>query len=936
MRVRLVKLSVKALVVLLLVCFLGTADAAKRVTGTLVLKNGLAVLLEHDPDVHRSAAALAVGAGTLYDPPAKMGLAHYLEHMLFLGTKKYPEVESFKKYLSEHSGAANAYTADVTTNYFFQTAHEGFEGALDRFSGFFTEPLLDKKYAEREVNAVSSEHDKNILNDAWRTHYVEDQISEPGHPIRKFGTGNAETLAGDNQSALLDFYKKYYSATNMKLAILSNKSLKEQELLVRKYFDAIPSFPVQHPAIDSSFRKPLHDKYRFLKTKTIKDVRELSLSFPTIRLKDHQESKPGSIVAFLIGYEGEGSLLSQLKKEGLALGLSAGASFGHPNINLFHIGISLTADGVVKYERVLDLVFSYIQMLKERGIAEYTFKENQAMAQTDFYWKDPDEGMGHVSSKAALMFNFDIKDVETLPYLYRKYDPLAYKAVLDTLNPENMLVNLQTNTVKTDQKARFYDTEYSIAEVGGSSFDRLHHPRIEKELTYPEQNKFIPYNLAVEKEYPHLVRNDDIAKIWFKYDNRFKQPKIVMQLRIETPLSYDTVAHSALGMLYNAAVLEGINEAVYPIQMAGLSYGLSMVKEGMVLTVGGYSERISDLVHLVAHNLVSPKIDEQKFKNLKEAILHGLENKKLNQAYGRASYYSSLFWLQKQYEDEELINAIKLLTFKDLRQYEGKLYEKVFITGMVYGNWTEEKIQESVHILLDELKSRPLPENERFKQVITKLEPGQKVLFSKKVEDKNNALLYTLQAGPRDFKRGANILLTSSLIEADFFTQIRTNQQLGYVVISHPERIEDRLFLKFAIQSATYSPFEIRRRLEGWFDTIKELLANMSDEEFEKHRDGIIVSLEKEGDSIAEVARDLYYLATEEKGDFKRKMKLIDAVKNTSKKDVQAFALELLKDPGTPRSIMLIRSKSNEEPVQADVLTETSQLNELKTKNKTQ
>ena len=93
------------------------AVADDRQTKTMVLDNGLAVFMVHDPDVHRSAAALSVGVGQLHDPKDKMGLAHYLEHMLFLGTKKFPEAGSYKKYLNENSGASNAYTAASTTNY---------------------------------------------------------------------------------------------------------------------------------------------------------------------------------------------------------------------------------------------------------------------------------------------------------------------------------------------------------------------------------------------------------------------------------------------------------------------------------------------------------------------------------------------------------------------------------------------------------------------------------------------------------------------------------------------------------------------------------------------------------------------------------------------------------------------------------------------------
>ena len=107
------------LAVLFLVLLVATVEAVKgdkRVTKTLTLENGLAVFLVSDPDVHRSAAALSVGVGHLYDPEDKQGLAHYLEHMLFLGTKKYPEVGSYQKYLDEHSGGSNAYTCGNITN----------------------------------------------------------------------------------------------------------------------------------------------------------------------------------------------------------------------------------------------------------------------------------------------------------------------------------------------------------------------------------------------------------------------------------------------------------------------------------------------------------------------------------------------------------------------------------------------------------------------------------------------------------------------------------------------------------------------------------------------------------------------------------------------------------------------------------------------------
>ena len=401
------------LVALFLFLFVATAEGVKgdkRVIKTLKLENGLAVFLVSDPDVHRSAAALSVGVGHLYDPEEKQGLAHYLEHMLFLGTEKYPEVGSYQKYLDEHSGGSNAYTSGNITNYFFQVSHDGFNEALDRFSDFFKAPLFDKTYAKREVNAVNNEHEKNKLNDGWRGNFVANRMAEPGHPLTKFGTGNKDTLAGDNRQALLNFYEKYYAASNMKLALISNAPLEILTKKAKKYFSEIEDRAVTVPEVSSDFRKPLKNGYRLLKIKTIKDVRSLEIDFPTIHLLDHKESKPASIVGSVLGYEGKGSLLSKLKEEGLVLGLSAGGGTGHPNINSFGISISLTQKGLKEYERILEMVFSYIQMVKDHGIKKYTFDQTQAMAQINFDWKNPDEGMGFIASKAALMHDYKIDE----------------------------------------------------------------------------------------------------------------------------------------------------------------------------------------------------------------------------------------------------------------------------------------------------------------------------------------------------------------------------------------------------------------------------------------------------------------------------------------------------------------------------------------------
>jgi hypothetical protein len=134
----------------------------------LWLHNKLRCVLISDSRADKAAAAACVAAGHFSDPSTLPGLAHFTEHMCFLGTSKYPEEGSYKSYLTSHGGSCNASTAMETTTYHFALAHEHLDGALDRFAQFFIAPLFTPSATLRELNAVNAEHSKNLQTDARR------------------------------------------------------------------------------------------------------------------------------------------------------------------------------------------------------------------------------------------------------------------------------------------------------------------------------------------------------------------------------------------------------------------------------------------------------------------------------------------------------------------------------------------------------------------------------------------------------------------------------------------------------------------------------------------------------------------------------------------------------------------------------------------------
>ena len=109
---------------------------------SLVLPNKLKVLLVSDPDSDKAAAAMDVYVGSASNPEDRQGLAHFLEHMLFLGTKKYPKAGEYQEYINAHGGSNNAFTSFQHTNYFFDIDPNFLNSALDRFAQFFVAPLF--------------------------------------------------------------------------------------------------------------------------------------------------------------------------------------------------------------------------------------------------------------------------------------------------------------------------------------------------------------------------------------------------------------------------------------------------------------------------------------------------------------------------------------------------------------------------------------------------------------------------------------------------------------------------------------------------------------------------------------------------------------------------------------------------------------------------
>jgi len=568
----------------------------------LTLPNKMEVLLISDPKTVKAAASLDVGVGSGNNPEGRAGLAHFLEHMLFLGTDKYPDPAEYEEYITEHGGTRNAYTSFENTNYFFDVNAAYLPEALDRFAQFFIAPRFDDAYVDREKKAVEAEFQMGLKSDPRRGLDVLQAVMNPAHPYSQFTVGSLDTLADRDDSRVRDelirFYKANYSANIMRLVVLGAEPLDELESLVVPLFSKVPDSERERETIT----QPLFadgSLPMLVEVQPQATLRQLDLAFPIPDYREDYDVKPESYVGNLVGHEGEGSLLSRLKSEGLAEGLSAGAGLGWPGGELFNVSISLTEKGVQDYQRVLTLFFAYMDMLREQGAKQWLYDEQQRLADLGFRFKQEVAPIGYVSGIAAGMHDFAPRDVLRGPYIMDRYDQVMINGLLREINAGNVLVTLSDKSVETDRVSPYYQVPYSRRAVsttelaawtgGGQTTAGLFH--------LPRPNEFIAQDVSLvplDPERPGLptvALQSQRQKIWFMQDDEFRVPKGAAYINFRSPEVGQSARQTAAAVLYTAVLKDDVNEFAYPALLAGLNFDFYKHAQGISLRVTGYNDK---------------------------------------------------------------------------------------------------------------------------------------------------------------------------------------------------------------------------------------------------------------------------------------------------------------------------------------------------------
>lgn len=853
------------------------------------LSNEIKYITINDPNLDTTSVVVTVNIGSLAeDKELKFqGLAHFLEHMLFLGSKKYPGIDTYNNLISSNGGTSNAYTENTRTTYHFSIYNNVLDNALDIFSRFFIDPLFDIDSVNKELNAVHSEHSKNINHDGWRGDYFKDIISKKGSIINRFKTGNLSSLKKDGiREAMIEFYNKYYIPSNTSVIIASSLDNNQLYEKINKTFGNIQA----KPKINITIEKPLYNPgIESFYLKSVDDIYKISYLWEINKTDYYKNTHLPWILSGVILSGNENSFKKFMIKKGLIKGLGCQV-FQH---GVIMVDIYLT--NFDNLEVVNNYFVYYIKSLRNHNwynIINYNKKKDELF----FNYSSKDDSLDLSLFFSTNIFEYPIEKVWYSSSIVENIDTEGMIDLIDKLSFNDVKIII-TSKNKPEKKYIRYISNHN------EPYYTLNYSKIDLNFN----NDLIPfeYEIISDNVYlntsPKLIKNldDNInpklvsrygSKVWFGNISKFNETIILSNL-IFTNLQFIFDIKNYIEIqLFLSYVQTKINEYFnLPFEIgfvASLKFNESSSQ--IILEISGYNHNYNLFFNEVIDYIINFKYDELDYDILNTKIKNTMENYKnmnTNTPYIYAGYIEDLNINSYSYTREDAIEYLKSLNITNfitrIREFKNLIFYQSKFTSFIYGNVEYNTLFNSDNNLKLDFPSIEKPRN------ILKLRTNVSVIHPNPKET-NNFIKYSYFIGNFNPLNNLYLLILSVGFSNTFYTELRSKQQFGYIVYAGVSGYQRKYYFQQVIQSDK-SIDEIKSAINKFNN---EYLNMIEEKDFNKFVESAKNILNEKETKMSDLINRFYGEILDNSFIFNRKQLLINQLKNVTYEKFKLFYKE--------------------------------------------
>lgn len=870
----------------------------------MTLDNGLRVVLVEQEDCHKNACSLVVNTGHFDDPSDRPGFAHFIEHLLFNGSKKYPEVNSLSQFVGQHGGMCNAWTGTEHSCFYFDVHPEFFAPALDQFANMFIDPLFSHDALAREQDAIHEEYKLKLQDDSRRIQQVHKQTSNPEHPFHKFSVGNKHTLSDLPDRPVADelnsFWLQHYQAQFMTVSIVTAEPIEMMRDLIATTFSGIKTTDstVTKPNIEPPLYRD-QELNQFIGIHPVKEIHKLNVTFSMPDMNYMYNTKMLSFVAHIIGYEGRGSLYEALNAKEYINALTAGNGISGDNFKDFNLSLELTELGEDNIDDILAITFAYLNFLKQSTPAAYLYDEQQVLTQVSFNYQEEIKATKLANQIALNMQHYPEVDYLSGDYRMDGFDLQQWQDVLGYLHADNFRVTLVSQSIHTQYKAPWYHTPYSVTDIDLNVRELLNNSQWhEFEFQLPPENPYLGGDIKLEYlDFNSLIPiniEDKLGwKTWFKQDVGFRVPKGNIYLGLDLPIGISNKRNQAMMRMFCDLFLDSVSEQHYQAEMAGLHYNIYAHNGGITLYTSGLSNRQHELLLTLIGTMLKPNFVESRFKEIKRQLIKHWNNSESNRPISLLFSHLNSTLIPKVANSLELAEILADVSFSEFLEFHSTLFTAVNAEMLIYGNWnTQQAI--NINALIEQRfsQSTKVEENKRAHVKIDRIGVEKRRVD---VAHSDNAAIIYLQGNKTvddttDVVEKAWFILCSQILAPYAFNYLRTEQQLGYLAGSGYMPLCNVPGLVVYVQSHEVQNNELERHIGLCIEGFVDELDHLDLDEFNAHKQAVIHQYQEQPANLNQKCQQLWVSIGNKDYEFNHKARIVEELQLATLDELQQWA----------------------------------------------
>jgi len=371
-----------------------------------------------------------------------------------------------------------------------------------------------------------------------------------------------------------------------------------------------------------------------------------------------------------------------------------------------------------------------------------------------------------------------------------------------------------------------------------------------------------------------------------------------------------SVEHRVYSKIYSACVKESLNEISYPAKQAGLNYSIREGYEGIFVDVNGYKESALRLYEMMLEHMTEFSITDKQFEAIKDKIVRDYENFSLSDAHVQTRELGPDLFYRYKYTWKEALPIARVATLEKVKRYSASVYDKTYLEAIVYGDFIRQDSKKVLSLFKKKTGTKPIAREDAFDIDYLNISAPETIQYTTQLLVNNSCFYRKYEIGKDSPQIRATSTLISKALEQPFYTEMRTNQQLGYIVWSFPRNYDDTFYLNFVIQSGVYPADELNKRADQFISGGPGIIRDLDDDTFQQLIDSAIEQLERKPMSISERATKHKKLIFEHGGDFERNQKTIEALRVAKKENI-ANHLEMMVSTDTRKMVNILGFAEN-------------------------